>query len=76
MRPNQDEHTAIGKMLVKAYWQRVSAEQFKTEAFRVFPTSESAEAWKVGKTKMLKNSGEVYDIGAHITKLKDIAEKK
>lgn len=75
MRPVREENSAIDGKLVKAYWTKVPADQFRTEAFRVFPTFESPEAWKVGKTKMMKKTGEVYDIGAHMATIKDIALK-
>ncbi|EJK60201.1 hypothetical protein THAOC_19495 [Thalassiosira oceanica] len=75
MRPVREENSAIDGKLVKTYWQRVPADQFKMEAFRVFPTFESPEAWKAGKTKMLKKTGEVYDIGAHMNTIKEIADK-
>ena len=76
MRPVREENSAIDGKLVKAYWTKVPADQFRTEAFRVFPTFKSPEAWNVGKTKIMRKSGQVYDIGAHMALIEAIAKKE
>ena len=42
----------------------------------MFPTFKSPEAWNVGKTKIMRKSGQVYDIGAHMALIEAIAKKE
>lgn len=72
---NDDLKELLDKMLTKDYWKKsVATTIMKADIFRVFPDFESEQAWKVGKTEMMKPTGEVYDFGAHTAKIKKIEE--
>ena len=64
----------VETMLTKVRWSNVPAGDFKTDLFRVFPAFECDATWQATKTKIMKKTGEEYDLGQHIELIRKIAK--